>query len=446
MKNIPETIVAQLPNTHALTGKCVYVYYKGVVERFSEKKDILEEIYYRYEKILKCSPKDIYGLPKFTNTFKQIYHYRLCYECMVKWFGAGDYTFYHLNYLFKLKTLSRIFEYYCLIKIQNAISLCGFVLRESDRLIYDVEDDSENINNQYIFEGNGYEITLLYEPSIWINKSNACTNLYSTGYNFLKSKWNDRWRPDFLLKISGNDKDYYYILDAKYSNFYNVKKRYIPALVLKYGTQIASKDKFFSDIIGIGAIYPSKEDKIYYFKRNAINSKKHSLPQYFSVAIVDGDIGTQILKNQVEKLFRIVDILEEECENIDSSKKEIILNNFEITQNKIELEKDVVVEGNRGEEGKADNSKANVNGKSCFYYAKNICLCQKKPCIIINAPCGYYVSKKSRELLKEARCRNLIQNVKRNRINGKVECSMSGLPGCIGIEECKFYLKKNIHK
>lgn len=46
VENIPESIVAQLPNTHALTGKCVYVYYKGVVDRFSEKKDILEEIYY----------------------------------------------------------------------------------------------------------------------------------------------------------------------------------------------------------------------------------------------------------------------------------------------------------------------------------------------------------------------------------------------------------------
>ena len=38
VENIPESIVAQLPNTHALTGKCVYVYYKGVVDRFSEKK------------------------------------------------------------------------------------------------------------------------------------------------------------------------------------------------------------------------------------------------------------------------------------------------------------------------------------------------------------------------------------------------------------------------
>lgn len=442
VENIPESIVAQLPNTHALTGKCVYVYYKGVVDRFSEKKDILEEIYYRYEKILKCIPEDIYGLPKLTNTFKQIYHYRICYECMAKWFEAGDYTFDHLNYLFKLKTLSRIFEYYCLIKIQNAIALCGFILQDSDRIIYDVEDDSENINNQYIFEGNGYEITLLYEPSIWIDRSNACTNLYSTGYNFIKSKWNDRWTPDFVLKISGNYKDYYYILDAKYSNFYNVKRRYIPALVLKYGTQIASKDKFFSDVIGIGAIYPSKEDKIYYFKKNAINSLKHSLPQYFSLTIVDGDVGTQILKEQIEKLFKVVDILEEECENIDSSKKEMSLNNFEIEHEKIENEPKTEVE--KKEEN--DSLNINVSGKNCFYYAKNICLCQKKPCTVINAPCKHYIPKKSRELLKEDSCRNLIQYVKRNKPNGRVECSVSGLPGCIGAEQCKFYLKKNVHK
>lgn len=442
VENIPESIVTQLPNTHALTRKCVYVYYKGVVDRFSEKKDILEEIYYRYEKNLKCIPEDIYGLPKLTNTFKQIYHYRICYECMAKWFEAGDYTFDHLNYLFKLKTLTRIFEYYCLIKIQNAISLCGFILQDSDRIIYDVEDDSENINNQYIFEGNGYEITLLYEPSIWRDRSNVCTNLYSTGYNFIKSKWNDRWTPDFVLKISGNYKDYYYILDAKYSNFYNVKRRHIPALVLKYGTQIASKDKFFSDVIGIGAIYPSKEDKIYYFKKNAIDSQKHPLPQYFSLAIVDGDVGTQILKEQMEKLFKVVDILEEECENIDSSKKEMSLNNFEIEHEKIENESKIVVEKNE----ENDSSNINVSGKNCFYYAKNICLCQKKPCTIINTPCEYYIPKKARELLKEDSCRNLIQYVKRNKTNGRVECSISGLPGCIGAEQCKFYLKKNVHK
>lgn len=39
IENVPESIVVQLPNTHALTGKCIYVYYKSVVNRFSEKKD-----------------------------------------------------------------------------------------------------------------------------------------------------------------------------------------------------------------------------------------------------------------------------------------------------------------------------------------------------------------------------------------------------------------------
>ena len=37
----------------------------------------------------------------------------------------------------------------------------------------------EDINNLYIFDGNGYELTLLYEPYIWVNKINDGINLYS---------------------------------------------------------------------------------------------------------------------------------------------------------------------------------------------------------------------------------------------------------------------------
>ena len=144
----------------------------------------------------------------------------------------------------------------------------------------------------------------------------------------------------------------------------------------------------------------------------------------------------------MEKLFKVVDILEEERENIDSSKKEMNLDNFEIEREKIENEPKIVVEKNE----ENDSSNINVSGKNCFYYAKNICLCQKKPCTVINASCEHYIPKKSRELLKEDSCRNLIQCVKRNKPNGRVECSISGLPGCIGAEQCKFYLKKNVRK
>ena len=94
----------------------MYIYYKGIIQRFAEKKSVLQEIYYRYGKMFAC-----------------------------------------------------------------AISLCGYVLREANRIVYDLEDDLEDINNQYIFDGNGYELTLLYEPYIWVNKINDGINLYSTG-------------------------------------------------------------------------------------------------------------------------------------------------------------------------------------------------------------------------------------------------------------------------
>lgn len=465
LENIPESIVVQLPNTHELTGKCVYIYYKGVMDRFSEKKNILQEIYCRYDRMLKCSAGAVYGIPKLTNTFKQVYHYRLCYECMVKWFESGDYTFDHLNYLFKLKTLSRIFEYFCLIKIQNAISLCGYVIQESNRIIYDVEDDSEDINNQYIFSGNGYEVTLLYEPSIWVDKVNTGINLYSTGYNFLKSRWNDRWTPDFVIKISGSyNEDYYYILDAKYSNARNVKKRYIPELVLKYSTQIASKDKFFSDIIGVGAIYPGEEDKMHFFKKNAVDSRKQSLPKYFSLAIVGENAGNVILKERLSELFKIVEALEQEKENaiilreevnpIESVITDTVQQDVEVYATKHKKKAEYIISGKildtekdvRDINEKEHSAAVNVSGKKCFYYAKGMCLCQKKRCTIVDAPCDYYVSKNSKKLLKEDdSCRNLITYTRRGKVQ-RVECMISGLPGCIGSEECKFCLKKNKSK
>lgn len=459
-RNIPEKIVMQIPNTHALTGRCVYVYYQGVVRRFLERKSHLQDIYYKYEKILKCSPYVICGIPKLTNTFKQVYHYRLCYECIVKWFKAGDYLFDHINYLFKLKTLSRIFEYFCLIKLQIALSECGYKLREANRIVYDMEDDMEDINNQYIFDGNGYELKLLYEPYIRTNKVNEGINLYSTGYNFLKNKWNDKWTPDFVLKLSNGDRDYYFILDAKYSNALNVKKRYMPDLVLKYSAQIASKDSFFSEVIGVGAIYPGDEDKIYYFKKNAIGSRKQSLPQFFSLTIVGGNEGTLLLKDRIRQLLKVIESIEEEKENTEIEKKKteqkFTLINPNIIHEEKEREskqvgfkekKDIFGIQNKtfSEHKETYNLQlkdTKIFGKKCFFYAKGLCMCKKNICTIVDDLCNTYVPKNSRELLREESCRNFMHFEKHGKTM-RVECSVSGLPGCVGKENCKFYLKKN---
>ncbi|MGM9968753.1 MAG: DUF2357 domain-containing protein, partial [Rummeliibacillus sp.] len=439
LENIPNSIIVQLPNTHELTGRCIYVYYKGVMERFEKKRDVLQELYYRYVRILECVAEGVFSLPKLTNTFKQVYHYRICYECMVKWFEAGDYSFDYLNYLFKLKTLSRIFEYFCLIKLQTAIVQNGYVLTDASRVVYDIEDDLEDINNKYVFSGHGYELTLLYEPTIWVNRLNDGINLYSTGYNFTKRKWNDRWTPDFVMKITTFGNEYYYILDSKYSNFQNVKKRYIPELVLKYSSQIASKDKFFSDVIGVGAIYPSDSDKMCYFKKNMVNSNRQSLPKYFSLAIIGEEEGNNALRARILSLLDVVDALEAEVIPQVSEHREEEMNgrgsddNHNISS-ETNVEKNILEDNDFSHSEKIEEN--GVYGKRCFYYSKGMCLRQKIRCTIEGNLCELYEHKNSKELLREEdSCRNFIQYIRKGKVR-RVECSVSGLPGCVGSDKC----------
>lgn len=452
LESIPESIVTQLPNTHELTGRCIFIYYKGVVEKFLQKRNLLQEIYNKYVRILECEPELVYNTPKLTNTFKQVYHYRLCYECMVKWYEAGDYSLDYLNYLFKLKTLSRIFEYYCLIKMQSALSKCGYSFIESERIVYDLENDNEEINNKYVFSGRGQEVTLLYEPTIWTSKMNQSINLYSTGYNFSKGKWNDCWTPDFVIKISTGIKEYYYILDAKYSNEQNVKKRYMPELVLKYSAQIASKNKSFSDVIGVGAIYPGDIDKISYFKRNGVGSSKESLPNYFSLTVVGSEDGSESLKERLMELLMVIDDLETESRpNVNSIERKeekdetyIIHNVLEkkISGDEVKVIATSPVKQDTNITSIVASQENKVHGKKCFFYARGMCLCKKTRCTIDNDTCDEYVFNKDRELLKEEdECRNFIRYTRKGKVN-RVECAVFNIPGCIGVKECKFCLRK----
>ncbi len=437
VENVPDSIIQRVPNTHDITGRCIYVYYKGVTNRFISRKESLEEIYYKYEKELNCVPQILSRVPKITNTFKQVFRYRLCYEYIIKWFESGDYAFNHINYLFKLKTLSRIFEYFCLIKMQKGLLRCGYSIKDTDRIIYDVDNEEEDINNVYVFEGNGYEITLLYEPFIWADKLNEKMSLYSTGYNFLKHKWSPVWKPDFVLKIKSEKNEYYYVLDAKYSNIRNVERRYINELVLKYGSQISSKDKHFSDVIGIGALYPDDGDILHTYRKNKVNSEKEPLPKYFSLAIIQGEFGDKKIAERLEELIYVIGEIEGE-KRIKNIKKDEIKSNGTL-QNEDSLHVEDVNE--RKHTASKGHSEIKVFGKKCLHYAKGLCLCRKERCDVVNSACEKYVSIGMGELERQnCDCRHLVQK-KKGRKKGDLECRISGRSGCIGTEKCKFYVK-----
>lgn len=304
--DIPNEIIMKIPNTHDLTGRCVQAHYKIIVDELKRRREMICELYYRYQRILGCDELIVDSIPKLTNVFKQVKQYRLCYECILKWFEEGEYTFDSINYMFNLKTLSKIFEYLCLVRLQDAFIQKGYQLTSFDKINYLERGEVDSINNKYVFNNGKYRIVLYYEPYLCCDKCYDEIELYSTGYNFSKGKWSPYWNPDYLLMIESEKREYYYVLDAKFSNYKNVKKYHLKEVVLKYGMQLASVNKYFSDILGIGILYLEDRNNINYFKRNINNIS--SLPLIFSI-----DIGAKeesILENAVEELIKQIEYFE----------------------------------------------------------------------------------------------------------------------------------------
>jgi hypothetical protein len=444
---IPQEVVLHLPNTHELTNKCIYVFYKGIINKLLNCNETIKSLYFRYKNVLKCESLDIEEKPKLTNTFKSIKHYRLCYEEITKWYETGDYVLDHLEYIFKLKTLSRIFEYYCLIKLQNALHIVGYQLHQYKRIDYfegEEGSDNEYINNFYEYDNGVNRITLYYEPVIFTDRLTGEIGLYSTGFNFIKNIENTYWTPDFLLKVSNEKDSYYYILDAKFSSFKNVKTRYMSELILKYGVQIASINKFFSEVVGVGTLYPNDKGKYCEFKRNKILSTKRSFPIYFSLSVDKDNHGTLLIAEKLNQLLGYINNLSNDLEDsytiTENNIDEVLLENKTDSNIKIEgnfnQEKTIIKQDDAIELQKLKlTNKGNKNTnyryeRSCQYNTNMLCVLTKNICSANGNKCSNYEKRNSLSLKKGSFSCKYYSNSR---------CSIIKEKGCVGINKCKFY-------
>lgn len=94
------------------------------------------------------------------------------------------------------------------------------------------------------------------------------------------------WKPDFVLRLEVNQRIYYFILDAKYSNESNVEKIHIPSLVDKYywgtSTYIKSANIFSnSPITSILVIYPLiQNSKVINYTWNSFSNQNRKYCRY----------------------------------------------------------------------------------------------------------------------------------------------------------------------
>lgn len=184
--------------------------------------------------------------------------YKTIFKEIQKWFSCGNYDLSKSSLLLSFISISKIYEYFCLIKVNRSLEKCGYKLISSFPFKYTENQYYRNTvyNNTFEFSKNATSITVYYQPIIYGKTNNRDkpngiglfrnTSIAITDPTALamlddrEPKQGKFYVPDYLIKINMNNNTSYHILDAKHSSPNNIKRYQLPYLVFKYLFSISS--------------------------------------------------------------------------------------------------------------------------------------------------------------------------------------------------------------
>ena len=223
----------------------------GYIDSFKNLQDKYQQLYYFYTKLFNISVDTVKSLPVFTSVFRSINAYRQIYIVIKKWFSIGNYDLGRDELLLSFISTSKIYEYYCLIKMLCHITRnTDYDLKESKCISYRVTNsyyEDTKYNNTFIFENGISKITLYFQPVIYDN-DRAFNGLYlfrNTSTNAKKDNNNKgkTYTPDYIIKFEYDSTVDYIILDAKFSTNENIRLHQLQELVYKYIFSISTLNK-----------------------------------------------------------------------------------------------------------------------------------------------------------------------------------------------------------
>jgi hypothetical protein len=199
------------------------------------------------------------------------------------------------NYLVKLRSISKIYEFVSLFKLIDFLNEKKWQT-QTDSSIWNPE--FEFVPSTVCFEKNSLKLTLNYEKKIHLYSENTrhLDLIDMDSSHFYKGKYNYRC-PDFVLRLDNFDKSktIYLILDAKYSTLSAVQKYHLPELQRKYFDNMAvydANDQSLKQdaIIGVIALFPGGNSiaPIYLpnIKKFGIDKKPIKLPIVAGLSIL----------------------------------------------------------------------------------------------------------------------------------------------------------------
>ncbi|MBC3878433.1 hypothetical protein H8K38_11475 [Undibacterium sp. FT79W] len=187
----------------------------------------------------------------------RIYH--SLFSQIHEWYSLGAPSLSGLHLLLKLRTVSKIYEYFCLFKLLEYFLKSEWTLRHA---IHMTGEDSL-IPGQVDFTSGDYLISLFYDKPIAPMSGDTVHNDL-VDLRHLYSNHDYWWRPDFVIRFERSDNVRYFILDAKYSKQSIVEGQSLPDLINKYfldtGVFDANRSTITSNnILAIIALYPGAQ-------------------------------------------------------------------------------------------------------------------------------------------------------------------------------------------
>lgn len=198
-------------------------------------------------------------LPRITPFVRSSRTYFSLFHKLHEWYQLGVPSLNGLHFLSKLRTVSKIYEFFVLFKMLEFFTDRDWEIVEATQSI----DSSALVPSMVTFEQKGVRISLFYDNAIPpYNKSSLHLDLVDLKNPSSRPEY---WfRPDFMLKVQFGDDVRYLILDAKYSTKHLVATERLPDLLMKYfvdmGVVDLEKQRITSDrIYSVIAVFPGSE-------------------------------------------------------------------------------------------------------------------------------------------------------------------------------------------
>lgn len=209
-------------------------------------------LYTEYSKIISVSDAIVISPPKYTMTFRSVMPYKIIFSRITEWFKCGKYDIEKNKLLLSFISVSKIYEYYCLLKLIRAFEKSGYLHENSIAYKYDKTKYYSNTtyNNTFQLSKGDLSTTIYFQPVIYGKYSTKerpnnirlfrNTSISISKENLLSVSDDEPaiegniYTPDYVIRIENMKKVYYYILDAKHSTPNTIKRLQLPQLVYKY--------------------------------------------------------------------------------------------------------------------------------------------------------------------------------------------------------------------